>query len=168
MACVPDPTGPYTSLTVCQTNCTQHTPCKQCCQDTNFGPGGSGVAYTLLQSNANPCDCNFWFGPGWVPVQLSKCKVLDGCLYPQSCQPPYVWVGQPVCACVIEDGPGGSGVEGCIQDKECDMGWSWSWTLCRCVVETKEICVEKECQPGKFWDNEVCKCMPHKTIPKKL
>jgi hypothetical protein len=57
---------------------------------------------------------------------------------------------------------------GCVQDKLCDEGWTWSWVLCTCVIQTKEICVEKECEPGKFWDNEVCNCVPHKTIPKKL
>ena len=176
-ACVQNASGLYPDLPTCQVNCKQLEECEQCCQNTNWEPGLSDAismtsSYTLLQSNANPCDCEFWLGVGWVPAPLSKCKVVDGCVYIKECDSPYVWAGQPICDCVLpNDTPHDDGwvyEHGCVQDKLCDEGWTWSWVLCTCVIQTKEICVEKECEPGKFWDNEVCNCVPHKTIPKKL
>ena len=173
MGCVSNPNGVYVDLPTCQINCNQQDECKQCCQNTNWEPGLSDAmsmtsSYTLLQSNANPCDCEFWLGVGWVPVPLSKCKVRDGCVQVKVCDSPYVWAGQPICDCVLpNDIPHDdwAHADGCVQDTECENGWTWSWKLCDCVIETRERCIERECAAGKFWDKEVCNCVPHKKIP---
>jgi len=160
MACTPDPAGPYTSLPQCQSSpCPPPvTPCKECCGKLN--KNGTWT-YQNLQSNANPCDCEFWLGIGWTPQPSNKCCI------PKKCPKGQVW-NQAQCRCIpIIIGPPPPPPfeddwvtgEPCIQTESCARGHYWDWVKCECVRGEGPCTPPIEgCPKGQVWNTVTCRC----------
>lgn len=144
MVCMPDPTGPYTSLVQCQNSpCPPIVigPCIECCEKV-----GSAGNVQVLPTTANPCDCATWLGAGWTSAS-------------QVCPPP-TWWDPTKCMCQPPinrpddptDGP-------CVQTEMCADNYYWDWVECGCVLRT-EPCTPKKCRTGEVWNSTTCMCEP--------